>query len=170
MGRGSSQGAWFHKPRCRRKVPRRGLKRGAVQVDDKGRRRRPETSRHGKTRSARGVGQGEKEGRVEGTGASTGTGERGGSEAIGSVRFDVRPGKASRQRGGRRSTRVEGGESARVKGPKTTPGGVEKGVGLMRRRTLKVDWTRGMRVEKMEHARKCSGSGRPGMSQKKCLR
>ena len=89
---------------------------------------------------------------------------------IGSIRFDVRPKNASRQRGGKWSTRVEGGESARVKGLKTTPDGVERGVGLMRRRTWRVDWTQGIRVEKMVHTWRCSGSGRPGMSQKKCLR
>jgi len=120
--------------------------------------------------------EGEKEGEKEGgkgSGASAGTGERDVSETIGSRRFDAGPGRASRQRGGEWSTGVEGGEggeSARVKGPKTTPDGVEKGAGLVRRRTLRVDWTRGIRLEKMEHAWKDSRSERPGMSQKECLR
>jgi len=42
---GSSQGAWFHMPRCNRKVACGGLKRGAVQVEEGRRRRRPEENR-----------------------------------------------------------------------------------------------------------------------------
>jgi len=78
-------------------------------------------------------------------GASTGTGKGGGSETIGSIRFDVRLGNSSRQRGGKWLTRIEGGKSARVKGPKTMPDRGEKGAGLMCRRTLRVNWTRGIR-------------------------